>query len=305
MFKLTAKDLKLAGELEGSFRKSISSIAKKIGVSKEVANYRLNRLISERFIKRYVTRINSRKLGYQLYRFVLNLHNIKENTRQSIIDDLKREKKTRVEVFIQTNKDIEIFFWAKNNEELESFHERIIEKHFEFIQQKEVSLITKDHYLTHAYVHGKKRASVFGAESPEKIDEGDQKIIDELTKEPSIQMVDLAKRSGMTQSTALSKLNRLYKKGIIDSINPVFDTSMIGYSRYNVDIILNSLLRKASIIEFLTQSNNITRIYEYIGRFDLGFEAHFRTTIELEDFLNKLRISGFGISDYDVTLMLA
>ena len=46
--KLSIKDLKLLSELEKDSRTSLSGIAKKIGVSKEVVNYRFKRLKDEK-----------------------------------------------------------------------------------------------------------------------------------------------------------------------------------------------------------------------------------------------------------------
>lgn len=322
ILKLEIKDLKLISELEGSFRPSMAAIAKKIGVSKEVANYRLNRMIKTGFIKEFMSEINYRKLGYNLYRLVINLHNIREDTKKTIIAEIKQEKKAKVEVFIQTNKDLEIYLFAKDNSEISAFYNKIVEKHSEYIQQKELHLVLRRYKFKHAYLNGnhelKGKKDLILKEEPQmsggkakpsqdgnyELDAADQKIIEALQQNPNTPIIEIARLAKIPHSTALSKLKRLHEKGIIESINPLLNTSMVGYSRYHVDILLNNLSKKNMIIEYLTNSKNVTEIYEYIGKFDLGFEAHFQSTNNLEQFLDQLRISEFNISDYDVTLML-
>ena len=70
------KDIKILSELEQNSRISINQLAKRVGVSKEVALYRVKRLTKERIIFEFYTKINTEALGFSRYGCFLQLKNI-------------------------------------------------------------------------------------------------------------------------------------------------------------------------------------------------------------------------------------
>ncbi|MCK5474816.1 MAG: winged helix-turn-helix transcriptional regulator, partial [Candidatus Aenigmarchaeota archaeon] len=64
---LTIKDRKILKELFDDGRRPFSTVAKKAGVSKEVVNYRVKRLIDQEIIIGFNTVIDVNKLGWQSY----------------------------------------------------------------------------------------------------------------------------------------------------------------------------------------------------------------------------------------------
>ena len=60
MTQLDLKDKKILLELELNSRQSFSSIAKKVGLSKEVVNYRVNKLIKKEYKSTYLDRKSTR-----------------------------------------------------------------------------------------------------------------------------------------------------------------------------------------------------------------------------------------------------
>ena len=68
MDKLNLKDKKILYELEKNARVTISDIAKKVGLSKQLVSYKIKRLEEERIIEGYHAIIDTSKLGYTTYR---------------------------------------------------------------------------------------------------------------------------------------------------------------------------------------------------------------------------------------------
>jgi len=73
MENLDLKDRKILYYLDINSRQSNSDIAKKVGLSKEVVNYRIKRLEKEGIIKGYYTVLDFYKLGYISVRVYLKL----------------------------------------------------------------------------------------------------------------------------------------------------------------------------------------------------------------------------------------
>jgi len=76
MDKINFKDRKILYEFDLDCRQSFRSIGKKIGLSKDIVNTRINKLEKNGIIKCYYTMIDSYKLGYILPRFYLTFNNI-------------------------------------------------------------------------------------------------------------------------------------------------------------------------------------------------------------------------------------
>ena len=60
--KLDLKDKKILYELDLNSRATLNEIAKKVGLSKQVVDYRLKNLIKNNVINRFYTAINFSKL---------------------------------------------------------------------------------------------------------------------------------------------------------------------------------------------------------------------------------------------------
>ena len=73
---LDLKDRKILYELDLGARQSLSSIGRKVGLSKEVVNYRINRLTELGIIKGFYARIDSSRVGLVIFRTFIKLQNI-------------------------------------------------------------------------------------------------------------------------------------------------------------------------------------------------------------------------------------
>ena len=83
--KLDVKDKKILYELFKHSRFAYSEISKNVGVSKEVVNYRINRLIETGVIKGFTTAIFRPSVGlFQSYAIYLSLQCSEENKKEII-----------------------------------------------------------------------------------------------------------------------------------------------------------------------------------------------------------------------------
>ena len=64
MIKIDLKDKKILNEIEMNARVSHAEIAKKVGLSKQVVKYRIERLEKEKVIQSYFAVIDIARLGY-------------------------------------------------------------------------------------------------------------------------------------------------------------------------------------------------------------------------------------------------
>ena len=82
------KDKKILTELTLNSRIPINRLAKKAGISREVAIYRLNKLIKEKIILEFYTIIDTEALGFSRYGCLIQLKGMSEEQEKKFIDYL-------------------------------------------------------------------------------------------------------------------------------------------------------------------------------------------------------------------------
>ena len=76
MIKMDEKDKKILAELDKNSRIPINQLAKHVGVSKEVANYRLKRLVKDKVVFDFYAQLDFQQLGFSRYGCLIQLKNV-------------------------------------------------------------------------------------------------------------------------------------------------------------------------------------------------------------------------------------
>ena len=119
--KLYLKDKKILSELDIDSRQSFTKIANKVGLSKEVVNYRIKRLINEGTIKGFYPIIDVSRFGYSSYRIFLRFQNLTTEKEKKIINYLQNQNSVGWIVFIRGNWDINFVTWNSTNNNFQTF----------------------------------------------------------------------------------------------------------------------------------------------------------------------------------------
>ena len=299
--KLDVKNQRLLNLLEKNSRTPISKIAKELNTSKEVVHYRLKKLLELGFIKRFYPLIDYFAFGYRLYRFVINLHNLKYHARKKIIEDLRKIKKLDLNVYLSSDWDLEIDIWVRNSEELYNFYNNFIKKHGEYIKDKELLLVTAINYYSHAYLHKNRHTIKIGEKKTEtKIDETDERLIKALEENPKAEIIWLSEKIKLSPSATNRRIKNLIKNKVFLGCIPILNKSLLGYNTYHVEVSLDNPAQKQKFISHLEKYKNVIKITELIGSRDIDFELDCKTTVEVDTFLEELRLAIINIKDFEV-----
>lgn len=178
-------------------------------------------------------------------------------------------------------------------------------RYAEYIMEKNIYVITKIHFFSHAYLHKHHHVTMIGDEKQKKeIDAVDEALLDILEENPRSEILTIAEKIKLSPSTAHYRIKQLIAQKILKSSIPIIDKSLLGYNSYKVGIVLNNPLEKKNLISHLASQKNITKITELIGRKDLDFEVDFQTTAELDKFLETVRLQAPYIKDFEVINIL-
>src|SRR3989338_2576616 len=92
MLALDAKDRIILSVLDMNARESVTSIARKAAVSREVAAYRIKQLEKKGIIQRYYTALDVSKLGYLYCRIFLKYRTMSKSKERELLDYCKASK---------------------------------------------------------------------------------------------------------------------------------------------------------------------------------------------------------------------
>ncbi len=92
MVEIDLKDRKILYYLDLNCRQSNAQIGKKVGLSKQVVDYRIKRMEEEGIITGYWTLIDSYRFGYEVYRYYLILQNASSEIKEQMISHIVNYK---------------------------------------------------------------------------------------------------------------------------------------------------------------------------------------------------------------------
>lgn len=307
MYKLDLKDRKLIYELDCNSRQTIQQLAKKIGLSKDAVKYRIEKLLKEGIIKSFNAVVDSGKLGFYSFRILIKFYQLSPSKEQEIINFLLKNKNLVWLVQVEGNWDINTWFLYKSIEEMNSFWNELIKKYNNYISKKEFGIYTKIIYFRRTYLFEKDKNSfsmpIVSLPKQQKLDESDLKIVELLSANARMSIVEIAEKAGITPKTAINKIKRLENEKIVIGYRAEFDLEKLGYKYYKVHI--NTLNTTKETIERLNQyiKEHPNIIYHdiVIGGYNVEVEVQIENEDKLRELIEDLRKNFANIiKDYEV-----
>jgi DNA-binding Lrp family transcriptional regulator len=291
MSKIDEKDIKLLYELSKNCRKPLNQIAKKTGMSREVADYRIKRLIENRIIRKFITEIDLLSLGFTknvIYLEVIGVTGKQEEEIQSML-----EKNPYVSWLVSSTGKWSFIFdlHAKDPNHLAELLDKIKENIGDFLGEIQVATLRDFNYF-----HSK----FFGEETERKrqiqkqiiLDEKDMKILHNLSDDGRISWIELAGKMSLTPEAISYRVKNLVSAGIIRQFYIFVDLQKLGFELYNIQIMLSSPGRQTEgkILRFLKTHPKVCFFYRpATGPWDIEFGVFVKGPGGLRKVMRELR----------------
>lgn len=267
-------DQKLLGELFKNARASNSGLGKQLHASKEVINYRINRLLKEGIISKFIPIINFSCLGYTIYRVQLKFLKRDKAKEKEFFSSIKN---TSWMVDLHGNWDLVVLFWIKSPLEFFRIVDEINLFFKENIQQSQTTIVNAIHYSHATSLEQKNQLrfsylqKIYEGEQL-KLDEIDQKIIEELLKDGRIPLLEIARKIGSSATNVNYHLKKMIDQKIILGFIPQIDYTKLGLTHYKINLKLINPGQKKELLELTRSSVNTIYITESYGNYDFEFE---------------------------------
>ncbi|MFH0884699.1 MAG: Lrp/AsnC family transcriptional regulator [Candidatus Micrarchaeota archaeon] len=312
MVKFGIKDRRILSLLDMNARMPMGELAKKAGVSRQVAAYRVERMRKEGVILGAITIFDSVVVGFNWFRVVIRLKGAGSAQKRELIEYFTNHPNTLWVADIGGNWDVIVNIVTRDNFEFNGLFEDFLAKYGKFVKAYEA--------LVYISVRDKAREYILGGEAIGKtgrytefnhrmrfnpdlrLDQVDREIIRMISQDVFCSIWQIAARIGVSDKTVKARISRMEKNGLILGYRLLVHPSALGYESYMTLLQMNYLQgeREDELNNFLRSSPNVIHIVKHLGRWRMGIEGEFKDRMEFQDFLIRLR-DRFGdiITDFE------
>lgn len=304
---LDAKDRKILYQLDVNARQPLASIAKKVGLSREVVSYRIKNLERLGVIEGYYAAIDIAKLGYIYCRVFMNCTAISPVQEKEIVDYGLSYPTIGWVTAGHGRWNISFVAYVKTLAELEKTYDDLRLHLGKYFQEHYVSMAFRIYHFKHNYLFGTKDFSqaVLGGSEAVKFDVKDLQILRRLAKSGRATVLQLASEVKLAPNAVTQRIKGLIKNGVIIGFRPKINTTLLGYEHYKVFLRFREFAKKnqQELIAYLRYHPNIIYITKAFGISDLEFEAVVKGRNELHEFMQAFLSKFQGIiAEYESIL---
>ncbi|MBI5002725.1 Lrp/AsnC family transcriptional regulator [Candidatus Woesearchaeota archaeon] len=309
-YKLDLINRKILYELDKNCRISDNQLAKKVNLSRESIRNRIKKLQKEGIIQGFITSINPSKFGYMFFKLYFQLAN----------NPKERER------FYEYFKKIPGLYWFGGNDGVWDFHSTIYARNVKefndlknkiytefrgLIIKRDVGILVNVRQYTKRYLHEKfkeiSEPAIFADDIIDnKLDELDQKILNNLAQNARIGLVELSKKIKSTVDIVRNRIRKMEEKKIILQYRIAVDHTKLGYDMFKAFIYFNNLSEQDEkrLFEYAKQNNKILYLIRQLSAWDIELEIMAESYEEFSSLMDEIRLKFVdSLRNYEFVLM--
>lgn len=287
------RDKKILAELDRNARQTDSEIAKKIGISKQLVNYRIQKLVERGIIMNFYTLVDLGNFNLDSYYLFIQLENINTEQEKTILRKINSLDSVgwlvsgtgRWDAVILINADSILNFEKALNQILTLCGNHLHEYLF-------TTLITAEH-LNYKFLTNVNIPSVKQTEKARKIklDKIDKKILQIISQNARIPITELSDKANIPIHVASYHLKQLIKNRVIEGFKPKLDINKLGYQWHLLLIQFHKLneQRKAQFLEFCKNHPSIYYVTNTLGNYNSMLDIHVKSVEEFKKVLLDIK----------------
>jgi len=307
--ELDLKDKKMLQNLDLNSRANLNQLSKKVGLSKQVVDYRLKNLIKNKIINQFYTVINFSKLGYTQYKLYLKFQNVNIDKEKEIIDYWIKNKKSIWVGSCRGKWDLAVSVLAKDINDLGELLNAFINHHGKFILEKDVLITQISLVFTRTYLTEKREKKKFiygGKMGNYALDETNKKILRILSTNARITILEMMNELHLTRDVINYRLKKLIKDKIISQYRILINLDQINHKLYKIILRLHSLTpeKEKQLITYIASHPHGMQYLKLVGSWDAELEFEVKNDEQIHEILLEIR-NKFSeiIRDYDTILI--
>lgn len=309
MIELDNLDRRILYELDINARIPVTQLARKLRLSREKVNYRINTLMKKGVIRKFVTMIDPTKLGYSVYKMFFKFQNLSKEKEKEMVDYLTNNHYIYWIASARGKWDLNMTIFAKDINHLDEILFEFFSKYGRYILEQEfnttlnVGIMSKDWILPEQKLKSK---IVFFAGKIEdlKIDKIDVELLKVLANNARISATELAKKIHSSERIVIYRMKNLEKLGIILGYTTSLNLEILEMQFFKANINFNFLSKseKEKVIEYCKNNPNIGFIIFCIGSWPLELELIVKDNRQFYDIMEDFRQRFPEMKGYDTMI---
>jgi len=285
------KDSRLLLALYEDGRMTTTQLAKRAGISQEVAVYRLKRLKERGLLRNITPIINVAALGLTSYRLQLKLRPTTAERQEAFEAYLRTLPQLSWLVRLAGPWDLAVLLNSKDNEEFWMIYNELFKQFGDLIDRKLFTIVTSITHLAPTYLLTTRREPLVQELHLQqyRLEENQTKVLRSLFEDGRKSILEIARECALSATTVKYHLNRLRERGIILGFLPLLNVSVLGYEHFKVTLRLDNPAKKGVVREILLQEPNVVYITESLGYYDLEFECEYHKAADVLKLLEQLK----------------
>lgn len=292
MKKIDLKDRKILYELSKNCRLPTSQIAKRVGLSQQVVDYRINRLVKLSVITAFITEINIEKLGFDRHIMYLQLKKVDENKEKEIITYFVNHPFLTWVVTSTGKWSIIMDIIAKDLKQVNEIVGELKQKYGEFFGEYKIASQIEYQYF-HSKYYGFKEEKFEKKQLivDYKIDELDLKLLKILSNNARIDFVKLSNQLRLTANAIKNRVKKLVQNCVIKAFFIEPNKTSLGFEQYNIQFTMEnpSKEQENKLFNYIHHHPNIHFYYKPVGHWDLEIGVFVENPAQLRKIILDLR----------------
>jgi len=294
IYHIDEKDRKILAELDRNARQADSEIAKKIGLSKQVVNYRIQRLVETGLLPNFYTIVNIGKLGLNSYYVFLQLERINKKQEKELLEKINFLDYVGWLVSGIGRWDVVLLIYADSISTFDRLFNNVLNLCGEHLHEYNFApLISSEHISYKFLAETRYLESVKQTEKTEiiRLGEEDKKILETISQNCRMPITEISEKTKLPLHVVNYHIKNMVKEKIIEGFKPKIDISKIN-QQWNLLLIQfqrTTEERKKEFIEFCRHNKKIYYVTNTIGPYNLLLDVYVDSAKEFKEVLLELK----------------
>ena len=296
MFDIDVKDRKILYQLDINSRQSLKTIGSHVRLTKNVVQYRIDRLIKTGIIKNFYTSIDFYKLGYINLGIYVNYQYYTPEIEKNIIQYFINSEHAWFIANIQGKFDLIVLFSVSNMNQFFSFWKKTLTKYRFYFQSALITFFTRTHYFPISYlleeydITQRLKHELIDGGTKVDIDDTDKAILDRISLNSRKPIIEIAEELNTSSTTITNRIKKLEAMKVINGYRINIDYLKLGLQLFNVQINLRNFDKIHNIISYVKTNPHLISVSEVIDNCDLSLNYHIKNFNELHQIIKDIYI---------------
>ena len=280
MVKIDVKDRKIIYQLSLDARQSASKIAKKVGLSPQLVEYRINRLEKLDVLQGYYTCIDISKIGYSIYKVYIKLQHLDEEKEKEMIDYLKNNPNITWVATCDGIWDMYLVIWSKNIFQFNDIFTEIKNRYSFYFSKISIIANTKVLQFMRKFLAPSEKEKDFsvvkwaGEISEVELDKIDFQILLLISLNARISDASIGEKLCVSRKVVAYHIKKMIKQKIIYGFKPFLNGELLGFKRYKIFLTLHGMTaeKEKELIAYLRYHPNVVEAMYCMGNWEMEIE---------------------------------